>query len=347
MTLNKKYSLTILTALLLIYGVQFVSFVSAAQIGDRYLRLSDSSAGAVNVTYNLGFYRPDNGVLGSVELEICTNDPFPGTPCTAPVGQDFIASIISSQIGVSGLVVHPSTSPNRLVLSRTPGNVASGLLQINISGIQNPTNSGTYYGRISTFSSDDASGTAIDTGGLAFAINPRYTISTEVPPYLLFCSGVSISGLQCSTASGSYIDVGELSKTNANTATSQFLVGTNAGPGFTITVNGTSPTAGSNVIPALNTQSFSIPGTSQFGINLVYNSSPQIGQDPVGPGLAQPTLEYGISNRFKFTPGDVIAGRNGTSDYRKFTVSYLINVSNSQNPGIYNTSLIYTALATF
>lgn len=336
-----------MVALLALQGVLLASTAQAAQIGDRYLRLSNAFAGAVNVTYSLGIDRPDSGVLGSIELEICTNDPFPGTPCTVPASLNFIGSSVANQSGITGFSVQPATTSNKLILGRTPNVEPSGMIQIDIFGVQNPTPDGTYYGRIRTFASNDGSGVSIDTGGLAIAINPQYTISTEVPPYLLFCSGITITGLQCSTATGSYVDVGELSPNRVNSATSQLLIGTNAGPGFIISITGTPPTAGNNVIPGLSTKSASAPGTSQFGINLVYNSSPQLGQDPAGPGLAQPTADYGTSNRFKYTSGDIIVSRNGTSDFRKFTVSYIINVSSSQNPGIYNTSLLYTALATF
>ena len=38
---------------------------------------------------------------------------------------------------------------------------------------------------------------------------------------------------------------------------------------------------------------------------------------------------------FKFNAGDVIAHSDTTDDYRKLTVSYVVNVSSSQAPGKY------------
>ncbi len=86
---------------------------------------------------------------------------------------------------------------------------------------------------------------------------------------------------------------------------------------------------------------------SQFGINLRANATPTVGSEPSGPGLGTPTADYNIPDRYKFNSGEVIAGYTAPEDTRRYTVSYLVNVSNAQPVGIYVTTITYVSLANF
>jgi hypothetical protein len=90
----------------------------------------------------------------------------------------------------------------------------------------------------------------------------------------------------------------------------------------------------------------SVPGASQFGLNLVGNSTPNVGQNRTGGGTAVPTSGYGDPNKFKFENGIIAATANSTN-FNVFTVSYIVNVSNNQKPGIYSTTVTYIATAAF
>jgi hypothetical protein len=125
------------------------------------------------------------------------------------------------------------------------------------------------------------------------------------------------------------------------------LVATNAPYGLNITSIGNSFTSGNNVIPALASPSSSSIGSSQFGLNLRDNSSPDIGEEPAGIGAASVNPQYNAPNLYKFVNGEAVASSTGTSDFKKFTVSYIVNVSQDQKPGIYSTTLLYNCLANF
>jgi hypothetical protein len=198
-----------------------------------------------------------------------------------------------------------------------------------------------------TFMTEDATGSDNDFGGLAFDIDNALQVSATVPPYLLFCQGIQITGVDCDTATGNYINFGNLSKTVASSAQTQFLTATNAAAGYNVTVNGGTLTSGNNIIPALNGLDTSRPGVSQFGINLVANTTPLVGENPAGAGLATIVPGYDVPNLYKFVPGDTIVTRNDSDEYKKFTVSYMVNVSNAQPVGIYVTTLTYVCLANF
>jgi hypothetical protein len=216
-----------------------------------------------------------------------------------------------------------------------------------LDNVVNPSADGSYYIRLQTFSSDDASGAETDHGGLAFAINAQVSITAKVPPYLLFCGGVSIPSFDCDTAAGDYINFGNLSSASTSSAQAQLLIATNAGNGYAIDYGGTTLTSGNNIIPALNVADVSRPGVSQFGINLAANQDPAIGLNQQGPGAGSVAPAYAQPNLYKFLANDVVATSTGTSDYTRYTVSYVANISKTQPAGVYASTLTYVALANF
>jgi hypothetical protein len=302
----------------------------------------------VSTIYQLGFDIPNAETLGSVELEICANDPIFSDVCTMPTGFDISGAVLSDQSGVAGFTVLTSeTNTNTLVLTRTPATTAGGNVSFTLQSVINPATTGSYYGRAQTFASADASGIANDYGGLAFSISNPLVIKSTVPPYLLFCAGISITGFDCTTASGNYVNFGNFSSQSTSNAQTQLLTATNADTGFNMYVYGPTMTSGNNLINAMATDDVSRPGISQFGINLVANQTPLVGLNPIGPGVAAPTSSYDLANWFKFASGDVIASANQATDYTKLTASYIVNVPSNQTPGVYVTSLTYVCLANF
>ncbi len=321
--------------------------VSAANLTTRELHIADAQAG-VTTTYRISMSGQSAGTVGSVRLQLCTEDPFLGAPCTAPAGLDMSGAVLASQYGVSGFSIHPGTTANELVLTRTPAPTVAGPVAFELSGVVNPSAAGSYYGRLETFASTDASGARHDGSGLAFVINPAVlSIRSVVPPYLLFCVGNTIQPYDCDTASGNYIDFGEFSSKKTATGHTQLLVATNADFGYTIRVSGTTLTSGINTIPALSSPDVSRIGTSQFGLNLRSNSTPPSGSDVQGSGVGVVTAAYNSPNFFKFESGDVLVSSIDPDYFRLFTVTYIANVSSGQAPGAYVSTLQYIALASF
>ncbi len=339
-------------ALLTLIGVLLLSFVHSvsAQVSppNRSLTISDPRAGQPNVRYTIGFGVSNPGyILGSTTLQFCDNSPLIGQPCSAPAGFNISTATISSQTGVTGFTVAPGATANSLMLTRTAAFVSTTYITIELSGVTNPSSIGTYFGRLQTYTTEDGSGASVNEGGVTFSINEPIDLQTVVPPFLYLCVGVAIPGYLCTGTINSFIDFGELSPRQTRTATSEFIVATNAGDGFVVYVTGTPPTSGNNVIPAMASRQPSRPGSSQFGLNLRDNTNPDIGVDPLGIGSGIITTNYGVQNEFKYASGDNIVFSNTTTADKKFTVSYIINVSDDQRPGVYNTTLLYIALAQF
>ncbi len=249
---------------------------------------------------------------------------------------------------MTGFTIDPASTTHELVLTRipavTPGPVVT---TFTLSNVQNPDVEGTYFVRVESFGSTNATGAHIDYGGIAFRINGGLNIQTEVPPFLLFCAANTIQAYDCGTATGNYVDFGDFSTSRTATGKTQVLVATNAEFGYTIRTLGTTLTSGINTIPAISTQDVSRTGVGQFGMNVRANSTPPVGSDPQGTGSGIAATQYNTPNYYKFVPGDVVISWPTTDSYRLYTITYIVNVGSTQPAGVYVSTLQYVALASF
>jgi hypothetical protein len=96
----------------------------------------------------------------------------------------------------------------------------------------------------------------------------------------------------------------------------------------------------------------SSPGTEQFGINLVANSTPPVGaavqQVPDSTfGFGTPSAGYNTGGQFKFHDGDTIASSTKASGESLYTLSVIANISNATAAGTYSGTIGLIAVATF
>ena len=345
---NLRRVATIASSGLVIVGLLYAIFAPAygAPLGKRSLLTNDNIAGET-ASYTISLALSTPGQLASIKFEFCSNDAIPDDVCTAPTGLDLTTATLVTQTGVSGFSIDPSSTANKIILTRTSQSASALPVSFRFDGVKNPTVQGSYFVRLQTYSSNNATGTASDYGGIAFAILGSLSISAEVPPYLIFCSAITIANLNCANATGSYIDFGELSSGHTSTGTSQLLTATNSGSGYSITLAGNTMTSGNNVIPALGTGDVSRPGTGQFGLNFRSNVTPVTGQDTTGPGVATTDPLYSQPNTYRFVSGDVIVSDTQPDNIREYTASYIVNVPTKQAPGIYVSTVTYVCLANF
>lgn len=335
----------LLTAALLFTAVPRV-FASDILLQSRSNTIASPIASAVTL-HEFRFTITETSVpVGSISLEYCSNSPIIGDPCTAPTGLDLSSASLTQQQGETGFAIHANSTSSRIIITRPASLPAGSPSLYRFENVINPNTEGSYYVRIETFTSTDATGLNIEQGGVVFAITAALNVTAEVPPYLTFCASVTINAFDCSTATSYFIDMGEFSASTATRASSEFVVATNAQYGYSVTLNGTTLTSGNNTIPALS-GSGSSPGTSQFGINLRSNTNPSIGAERQGPGIGVVGAGYGTPNQFRFQAGDTLVTSTNSSDLNKFTVSYMTNIAASQPAGYYVTTLTYICLANF
>ena len=167
-----------------------------------------------------------------------------------------------------------------------------------------------------------------------------------MPPYLTFCVGETITNFDCTSATEAFSDLGDLNPNVVSAAQAQMVVATNASNGYSAWVTGTSMTSGNNVLPGMSGGTAQ-KGVAQFGLNLRANTSPSVGQDPSGPGVGAVPAGYNQANHFRFNPGDTVATSPVPDNFRKYTVSYVVDVASGQPGGVYSTTLTYVCLANF
>jgi hypothetical protein len=339
----------ILQVAVLSLALLFVIFnqAGAAELKTRSVTLSTSTVGAP-AQHNFKFTVPSAVVIGSIAFEYCTNSPLSFMPCIPPAGLDMSSIVLTAQTGNTGFSISGAASTgNKIVLTRVPVAGSAVASSYTFTNILNPTTvNETTYVRIGTFISNDGTGVATDEGAVAFAVTQNFQVDAYVPPFIIFCTGVSVT-LNCNNATGTHVDIGELQNSSTATATMQFSGATNDATGFTTFLNGFTMTSGNNIINPLSTGGGSIVGTSQFGLNLRANSSPTVGIDPFGPGSSAPTAGYDTPNSFRFVSGEAITSTTLPTDFKVFTASYIVNVPANQNPGVYATTMTFTAIASF
>lgn len=342
---HHAWSETILSLFLVVFIL--ASPASAAlRFQERSLYINNNEPGATT-SYTLSFRYMSPQLLGSVDLLFC-NDPIPYHPCVKPAGLDVSNSVLATQAGETGYSIL-TKSNNHIVLTRPPSLMTAGASSYKFDNIKNPTDDSQAFAiRIKSHASTNATGPQIDFGSVRGQVATGVTLQTQVPPMLIFCAAQEVTDDCNQTNDTYYSDMGQLAPSSTLSAQSQMTVGTNASGGFAITANGTSLSAGTNVIDSPLFPTESKPGSNQFGINLVENAIPSIGKNPEGEfANAIASSDYSVPNKYKYVSGDVVAYSPNVSLFKKFTVSYIANSRSDLRAGVYTTTITYIASGRF
>lgn len=183
------------------------------------------------------------------------------------------------------------------------------------------------------------------------AVSDNYQIwagfNTTDEPYLEF------------VVTGDDIDLGYLDDTSVRTANGTFYVRAWQSNGYVVRTESDPPTnpQGGHQLTPFAIPTASIPGTEQFGINVVRNddfcgSGCDLGLDPIQSpdssfafgGVAS---GYDTPGEFKYVKGDVIAEATSSSSVTIYTVSYIFNIDTATPSGQYVFSHEIVATATY
>lgn len=152
------------------------------------------------------------------------------------------------------------------------------------------------------------------------------------------------------------ISLGVLGPNAPSTGSATFSVRAYLSSSYAVYTIGNPPTASSGrALNALTSGGASSPGTEQFGINLVANSNPSVGANPVQtPGNTEVgapysfgavAANYATANTFRYNSGEIIAQSASSSGVTTYTISYLVNINPVTTPAgryIFNQSLVVT-----
>jgi hypothetical protein len=332
------------TKLLLIVSIVLLpASVAAAGLTSRSDQMSTSQAGAVGA-HVIGFTTATSASVGSVGLAFCMAAT---GACVTPAGLVTTAAVLAAQSGAIGFsivnTVNGAPYFTRAAVLVGPGTAVSYTLG-NITNPAAPNQ--TFYVRITTYTGNDGATGAVDTGTVAVSTAEQVQLTGVTPEILIFCVGTSITS-DCSTVSGNALDFGDFDPLATRSGVSVMQAMTNASGGYAITVNGATLASGSNTIPALTTQTASVTGTSQFGLNLRANAAPAVGANTTGAGSGAASATYGTPNQYRFNSGDVVAAASAPTDANTYTTSYVVNIGGAQAAGVYTATMTYICTASF
>jgi len=178
------------------------AFASAAQLTERSVKLSNSSAEMTDVEYEVQFTRESADTVGAVVLDFCSNSPLVGSECTAPTDFD-VSAATATGFTPSALT---AAKDNAIVISGTFG---TPTVTIPLENIDNPSVAETLYVRMVTYDttgnaqayeSDDLKTGNIDDGGAAVSITDTVGVSGAVLESMTFCvAGGLIKEDNCTT----------------------------------------------------------------------------------------------------------------------------------------------------
>jgi len=337
----------------------------------RSATISDSRPGDPNLHFS--WNSTTVNTIKAVRVQLCT-DGLKNTACTKPTGSDMTPTVLSAtggQLGVTGWSL-AVVNDHEILLTNSTGaaTTVGGTSTFDLTGFVNPTTVGTFFFRISTYTTTVAApGDSVGYGAIADSTARSLTETADVAESLVFRVANSVAS-DCSSqtdiadpndAASDLVTLSPNPMTLSTTSigTAQMCATSNAQHGYTITYfdaalggatkgfwNGAHEFAVSN-------QFTSTQGTEQFGFNLRANTTPAVGFDPDGNGLVADltNADYGTVDRFSYndTGASTILAQKSAPNAAtaRYTMSYVANISATTPGGTYKAHQIFVITATY
>ena len=373
--LYKRQAGRFVAAATVLFAMFVPALASAAQVTERSIALSSSSASATNVTYTVNFTAATGGVLAFV-VDFCSDSPVLGQTCTPPT--DFDASAAAST--TSGFTsVTGSTS--KVVVGGTIN--ASDNVSVELTGINNPSTAGPLYARIVTFDTvahanaytSTTPGTGVvDNGGVAMSITSTIGVSGAVLENMTFCvAGAAITTAGCGgTLTAPTLNLGEtvgttkaLDAAHVSTGDIYTQISTNAASGAIVSLKSGVTCGGMkrveaascDIAPALQTGiTF---GQAKFGVLAAADAATNTSLGATGAFQAVPASGYnastytlnwvsGNATGVASTYGDPFLDTNSLpANNKNMKLTFGASVSSSTPAGAYSADLSLIATGKF
>ncbi len=186
------YSLSSLGLLLgIVAPAALPAFVSADVLTSRSITMSSAIPSATSVSYELKVTTTTAiAAAGGMFIEFCSDSPLIGAACTHPS-----MSVASVSSGANGTASDFDSSGDHATIEWIAGGsgATAGAQDITFTGITNPSATGTFYARITTYAGapDYASatslGTVADSGSVALSTNDQFGVTAYVMESMTFC----------------------------------------------------------------------------------------------------------------------------------------------------------------
>lgn len=270
-------------AVVTVAGFVLPTVALAAQVTEKSIELSSSSVLAKNVNYNVKF-KAVSPALAFV-IQFCSNTPLIGQACTAPTGFD-AENADSSTANVTEV----TGSTNEVLVEK--GVIKDEEVNVDITGIDNPSVAGPLYARIVTYDTVEHAGGytatnlgvgAQDQGSVAISITPSIAVSGTVLETMTFCVSGSEISANCSGITSPVVTLGEnvgsgviaLTAGTISTGNVYTQISTNASMGAVIRLKSSATDCGGliragssacDIAPALNAGIDDQANQAKFGV---------------------------------------------------------------------------------
>ncbi len=151
---------------------------------------------------------------------------------------------------------------------------------------------------------------------------------------------------------GGASDLGVLTAQSTTTKTTLVKVRSYLSGGYVLQILGNPPSYDGHTLATPSTPTASVVGTEQFGINAVANTSPLVGANvaqvpsiTTSFGVVSPN--YATPNLFMYSSGDTVASSPKASGETDFTISMILNISNTTPAGHYSGDFSAVVIPTY
>jgi hypothetical protein len=329
--------------------------VAAADITNASLELSDPRPGETGVIYTFNGSSFTTGTtIRCVTLEV--NDAA-DMSSAVPTGIDTTGfTLDSSTLITSGSWTTDGAVNGMVEITNAAGQTPAASGNLVYGGIDNGSSDGvTYFAEVNTYTNVDCStGGPVDSVTVAYVYIDGELVELTIEPTLTFtCTGLpattSVNGTSTTlTNTCTGIDFGNDVTTSANGIAGHNLnVSTNAQAGYTVYLRHT----------GLLTNESSDTITNHSGTNASPSAFPAAGTEAWGYTTEDATLGGGTADRFTTGGGfagftttneevmDNLNATPGAGDNNEIAVQ--VGVASSTEAGTYQSTVIYTLVATF
>jgi len=367
-----RIGIALLFGIALLLPILIMGTTDAAQVQDRSIRLSNSATSATPVEYRIEFKVPSTTAIEAIVVDICAGSPIIGVACVAPTAFDWGTPTISSAtIGATDISgwTEGVLNTGRTFTTSTAGvgvtPAANDTVVIVVTGVDNPSTLGTFYGRMITISDDttvagylatdgDTHTGYIDSGGAAMSTTTNLTVTARVQETLQFCvysDDQPDATATCGTQSAVNIpdDTNPIGSAAVSTANGFFKVASNALTGVQIRMwsdNGVGGVleSGANTIDAFAGAVCTADSTNtsleQFGMRVSVAGTGLTAAAPYNCGAGNHGWDPAVVGA---TYGDIVASTATASDVYESTMEFAAKSALTTAAGVYSSPLNYIA----
>lgn len=353
------------------------------QVTSRSVEMSSSNPSQASTNYTVSFTTATTGVVQGVVVDFCQESPIPNTTCTAPTGMSLsglgVTSPVTGLSPTTGWTASTPTSDTHAAeISNASGvSINSGtVVSFELTGITNPSSTGSFYARIFTYTTSTAAtaytstsiGTPTDDGGAALSTATQISITATVMEQLAFCTSLAAptqtTTTDCAGTTTPNLTLGHgtpvhLDSTAVDTATAYTQLSTNAQAGavvrMTDTTADTSCTDGgissnaTTCIPGNGAFAPITAGTAAFGLNVANGT---LGADSSGSTTANAnygttSTSYGMGTAVTSTYGDPILSASAPCAEVNNALKFGATASTTTKAGVYTANMTLIATGTF